>query len=175
MIPSVVRLRAYLHYDPETGVLRWRPRSLSEFSTERVGRIWNARFANTVAGSLDAYGYIDISVQGNHVKAHRAVWALMTGTWPALDIDHINGVRNDNRWANLRLADRSANNENRRAARSDSKTGLLGVHLHKASGLYQVRIGVRGKDHSIGYFKDKDEAAQAYLDAKRRLHEGCAL
>ena len=153
-------MKELLHYDPETGVFVWRE--------------WRGgtAFAGTEAGRL-ARGYVGISVDKRRYPAHRLAWLYVTGEWPPQEIDHINGHRADNRWSNLRLADRSVNNQNRRAAHCHSKTGVLGVTME--AGRYRAAITVGGKTRHIGSYSSADLAHAAYLSAKRELHPGCTL
>lgn len=125
-------------------------------------------------GYLSRYGYILVTVKGRSLFAHRVVWALMNGEWPQLDIDHINGVRTDNRPANLRQVTRSVNCQNKaKALASNASTGLLGANYHKSNGKrFRAQIWINGKNRHIGYFATPEEAHAAYLTAKAKLHEG---
>lgn len=162
------RLREALHYDPDTGVFTWRPLVLSQKrTTRRAGRR---------AGWQTALGYVYIGIDGAQYGAHRLAWLYQAGAWPEQDVDHINGRRADNRWANLRDVAHRMNVENQRAAPSSNQsTRLLGVTFHKPSGLYLSQIKSKGKKHYLGYFKTPEPAHEAYLAAKRRLHEGCTI
>lgn len=83
-------LKRSLHYDPKTG----------DFT--RLVRASNMP-AGSIAGSIQTRdGYVIIRVLGHRHTAHRLAWLYMTGTWPSGEIDHINRVRADNRWENLR-------------------------------------------------------------------------
>ena len=93
----------------------------------------------------------------------------MSGSWPDVQIDHANGDRSDNRWANLRLATQRQNNANSRVRRN-SKTGLRGVHLHE-TGLYRAYISKPGKSIThLGYFKTPEEAYAAYCQAAHETY-----
>ncbi|AJY13486.1 HNH endonuclease [Burkholderia dolosa] len=155
------RLRELLNYDPETGVLTW-----------RVGRQGNAG-AGSVAGDVNARGYRRVSVDRRRVMAHVLIWVIVTGEWPDRDIDHVNGVRSDNRWSNLRLATRSENNQNQRNARRDNVAGLLGVSPNRDR--WAASITVDGQKQHIGTYDTPELAHAAYLDAKRRVHIACTI
>ena len=150
------RLRAVLHYDPETG------------SFTRVG-------GGVVNVRPTSYGYIRIRVDGSARHAQRLAVLYMTGAWPekGVEVDHINGVRTDNKWSNLRLVSVSVNQQNRRAARSDSSVGLLGVSRHKNK--FRAQIWLNQKKTNLGYFNTAEQAHQAYLTAKRAMHVGSTL
>lgn len=163
---TVTRLREVLNYDPQTGVFTRR----SSCGGEPAG---------SVAGSPNQYGHIRVHVDGRRYQAHRLAWLYMSGEWPStrLEVDHINGNRGDNRWANLRLADKSMNMQNQRHARRDSQSGLLGVETKRwdTGVAYVARIAHRGKRHHLGTHSTPELAHAAYLDAKRAMHEGNTL
>jgi hypothetical protein len=152
-------LRYWLHYDDQTGHFHWL----------RLGR--NHKIG-VKAGTLRPDGYISIGVRKSHFLAHRLAWFYVHGVWPPELIDHVNGVRSDNRIANLRLADRRLNVENKRRESCNS-TGLLGVKPNGNG--FSARIGSRGVEHHLGTFRTPEEAHAAYVEAKRRLHKGCTL
>ena len=159
-LPDVAELRAAFDYNPGTGEL------FHKVSRPQV-------VAGTLATTNNGSGYLAVRVRGHApFQAHRVAWAVFYGRWPASMVDHINRDRRDNRIENLRETDYRINAENRLVASSSSGTGLIGVGLHRASGLYRGRIGVRGKDISLGYFRTAQEAHDAYIKAKRVLHSG---
>lgn len=155
------RLKELLHYDPDTGVFTW-----------KVSR-GNAR-AGSVAGSVDGHhGYWLIGIDGGNHRAHRLAWFYVYGTQPDEQIDHINGVRSDNRINNLREATNSQNQRNT-GARSHNTSGFKGVRWHKASGKYCAAIQHKGKRHHLGLFSGPDEAHAAYCKAADDMHRDFA-
>lgn len=116
----------------------------------------------SVAGGRDLHGYWQISVFGVRYKAHRLAFLYMTGAWPVADVDHINRIRDDNRWKNLREATRAQNVANA-PARKNSRSGVRGVCLTPKG--WKAQIKVSGKNKHIGYFKSVDAAAEAYRSA----------
>lgn len=127
-----------------------------------------------VAGTLSKDGYIVIQIGGRSVPAHRLAWAWSTGWWPKQDIDHIDGVRTNNRPSNLRDVPRRTNMENRKGANPCNATGVLGVSATKF-GTFKATITVNRSSIYLGSFKTKCEASDAYLAAKRKLHAGCTI
>lgn len=155
-LPPAGVLRQLLSYDPDTGKLFWKKRDRSWFSTNRGHAIWNARYSETEAFTCyDAYGYKQGNLFNRRTKAHRLIWAYENGDWPEHDVDHINGVRDDNRIANLRAVTRLANLRNC-CVRSDNTSGIVGVD-QKPDGKWRARIGVK----LVGTFATKDEAISA--------------
>jgi len=156
--PDKKLLTDRVSYDPETGIFKHR----KTHGCVKRGQI---------AGHSTTQGYILISAGGDRFMAHRIAWWLMYDEWPQEDIDHINGVKNDNRIENLRVLSRSSNNQNTVKASKSNKTGFLGVSLHKKSGLYRATIFVNYKQTCIGYYKTPKEASEAYLAKKREIHK----
>lgn len=154
------QVRAHLRYDPDTGHLIWQP------GRKRPGQ---------VAGTDKGSGYIMIRVEGRALLAHRLAWLLSTGTWPTGEIDHLNGVKTDNRIANLRDVPRQRNSENTRKARASGATGFLGVSWDNQKKKFQSGIVVNGKRKNLGRFSTAEEAHAAYVAAKRQMHSGCTI
>ena len=157
---ALTRYRALecLSYDASTGAFMW-------IAGKRKGQ---------AAGCLNGVsGYVQISIDGVSYKAHRIAWLIEHGEWPAAMIDHVNGVRNDNRIENLRAATAKTNSENRRFPSSGTAAEKLGVTFRNKK--WQARITIDSVVCHIGTFDTCDEAFDAYLAVKRRVHEGCTL
>jgi len=116
-------IRDVLAYDPETGDLTW-----------KVNRRGTAK-SGCVAGSKKTNGYIGLRFKGIPYLAHRVAWFLYHGEQPGV-IDHINHNRADNRIANIRSVDKSANELNKKAT---------GVRWHKTNGRYYARATYKTK------------------------------
>lgn len=162
---EVEYLRCVLDYDEETGIFHWK-----KHATNR-----GPKKAGAVAGGGDGHGYIRIKLAGAMYMAHRLAWLYQTGAPPAFEIDHINGNRSDNRFCNLRDVSKSINSQNTHAARRDNSTGVLGVYKRDSHSKFSSAIRVNGKLLSLGYFDSKELAHDAYLAAKRKLHDGCTI
>ena len=167
--PSPSVLTELFKYDPETGVLTWKPRKVSWFHSsnpERDAKRWNNLYAGKEAfTSLTANGYRQGSVLGYRSKAHRVIIAMATGAWPE-QVDHINGDKTDNRLSNLRAVDAFENMKNMKALQK--KSGLPpGVTLRRTRPNYPYEVAVRvdGKQKYIGRYKTPEIAAVAYRKA----------
>lgn len=164
---DILTLRENIQFFPETGTFLW---------IKKQPKIYSP---GDVAGRLNTgTGYIFISIFGVLIRAHRLAWLMHYDAWPAALIDHINGIRSDNRICNLRAATAYTNAQNRRRAGKRSETGLLGVLTHKyptGRVRYEARIRAEGTTHRLGRFSTPEAAHCAYLKAKRQLHEGCTL
>ena len=151
-----------LDYDKDTGIFRWKKKTGAK---NRVGYI---------AGHNMYQGYVGITIEGKIYRAHRLAWIMMLG--PLEDnqeIDHKNGIRNDNRLSNLRLSDRRDNSKNC-AVRSDNKSGYPGVSFQKSTQKWRARIVVDSKEKFLGSFDDKDDAIEARIEAEEKygFHDG---
>lgn len=168
-LPNAEYLHSILRYDPETGELFWKERPMGLFGSLREHNRWNGRYAGTRAlntrGTMD--GYLSGRIKRSTCKAHRIIWALMTGADPLGFVDHINGVRTDNRWANLRAVTRFQNAQNVPRMRSN-KSGVMGVRLAPYL-RWQAYIRFEGKQRHLGYFDTFDDAVAARLKAEMDL------
>ena len=124
------------------------------------------RSTGNSAGTLKPDGYRYIGVDGKVFSAHRLVWMYIKGTEP-IEVDHINGIRSDNRVVNLRSVTRAENAQNRRKS-PRNQSGFTGVSRHR--GKWQAQIGVNGKLQHLGIWSTPDAAHAAYTEAKTRLH-----
>ncbi len=143
-------IRENYRYDPETGeVLK-----VCGYRTER-----GYRWMGVSVGPRGA-------AQSFAAPTHRVAWFLKTGEWPPaeLQIDHINRVRDDNRWENLRLATPSQNAINRR---SWGRVKSRGVQLVVKGGYrrYRASIGTWPNRQLLGDFLTEEEASNAYKAA----------
>jgi hypothetical protein len=148
-----------LDYDFTTGVFTWRV----DFGNRKSG---------AVAGSKDAHGYIVITINGRAYKAHRLAWLYCHGGWPEHSIDHINGVKDDNRIANLRDVEHPLNLLNVRRAYRTNKSGFLGVSRNGSG--WRAEIRVAKKKRNLGTYDTPEQAHAAYLAAKNEILERLA-
>lgn len=106
-------------------------------------------------------GYLRVSIGRKRYKAHRVAWAIYYGEWPEDQIDHINGVRDDNRLSNLRAATNTENARNRRLP-ENSMSGVLGVRWDKNRWVWRVEIG----DRYLGSFESFRDAYAVRKEAE---------
>lgn len=161
------RLLELLSYDAETGEFVWK--------VSRKGPVW----AGASPGAIDKDGYLMICVNRRHYRAHRLAWFYVTKKWPLHQIDHIDGVKTNNRFANLRDVPGRVNSQNiHKSPRKSHSSVYLGVSFsadrHRTKP-WLAQIVVAGKNHFLGRFETEEDAHSAYVSAKRRLHEGCTI
>jgi len=149
------RIEDYLAIDLSSpSGLRWKQ---SPAASVPAGR---CAFTNLVSG------YYQGGFSGEYYKAHRVVYFLSTGHWPAGDVDHIDGDRLNNAPSNLRDVTKSVNSQNQKKAK--------GYWYDKRCGKYLARIRIPGEKRQryLGLFETKEQAINAYQAAKRQLHPG---
>lgn len=114
-------------------------------------------------------GYIHISTTHNYkrinILTHRLIWYIKTGTLPGKKIDHINKIKNDNRFENLRDITQSENCWN-----TDAKGYCFIKNRKGTGGRYRATITINYKTINLGSYQTELEARQAYLDAKSKYH-----
>jgi len=159
-------IKSILNYDPDTGIFTWLPRPCEFFANIGTYKTWNKRFSGVVAGFKRFDDYIMIAVNHKQYRAHRLAFIYMTGSAPLFDTDHINGIRDDNRWGNLRDVPRLENSKNMRL-RGTNTSGTCGIHRHQ--GKWRARICVNGKTINIGCYDNYLVAVGKRKEAENRL------
>jgi hypothetical protein len=160
-LPPLVDLQALLTYDPISGAFHWR-------EAAHKGR--NSIHNGKIAGSLSKdSGYRMIGIGGHLYRAHRLAWLFMTGAEPSAEIDHIDGNRANNGWANLRLAGHRENMCNR-GKQSNNRSGHKGVSWSPEREKFQATIQHKGRSYGLGRFCNIEDAIAAYNRAARDYH-----
>jgi hypothetical protein len=120
-------------------------------------------------GCLRPDGYRQINIGGESHLEHRLVWLYHYGYLPTKQIDHINGIKDDNRIANLREATNAENAQNL-GKNKNNTSGYTGVTFDKRSGKWMAQIKKDGKNYNLGLFNTREEASDTHLKAKSNLH-----
>lgn len=168
-MPDQATLTELLVYDPRTGDLLWRARGAhhfpdgARFNSVARKNMWNGRCAGQVAfGRTNANGYLVGCILGRNYTAHRIIWKMIHGLEPDT-IDHINGVRTDNRIENLRAVDMAAQSKNKSRYKTNT-SGFAGV-TSAPYGMWKAQIG----SEYLGLFRSPEEAAAARKEAEEKL------
>jgi hypothetical protein len=147
-------LKEILDYNPETGIFTWK---IKKNGTKGI---------NSIAGHIDKKGYFRIKINSISHKAHRLAWLYVYGNTPKGQIDHVNGVKHDNKISNLRIVSNRENCQNRIEHRQGK---LVGCYYNKRDKKWQAQIQINGKQTFIGLFETQREAHAAYLKALETL------
>lgn len=145
-----------MSYGTETGVFQWTKKRRGV----KVG---------VPLGVDNGFGYLRITVLGRPYYSHRLAWFYTHGEWPNT-IDHINGLRSDNRIVNLRSCTQASNNQNRLRPQSNNKSLTLGVSWHKRAKKWQVHICVYKQRKYLGLFDSIEAAHAAYTKEKQNVY-----
>ena len=149
------QLREILEYQPETGLFFWK----------RSGK---GIKKNRKAGHLSKDGYVDIRIKNCLYPAHRVAWVMMTGSWPDNFVDHINRIRSDNRFVNLREATKAENAQNTDLP-SNNTSGYKGVVWHKPNRNWCAQIIINKKHIHLGSFEKLQDAINARIEAEKKF------
>lgn len=151
------RLRQVLIYNEDTGLFTWRISRPKCSAGSRAGR------------ERDMNGYWQIKIDYCLYYSHRLAWLYMTGHWPSLQIDHIDGNKGNNRWDNLREVNTKQNQENRNS-KTRSKSGVRGVDWSDLQKQWRARIGHHCREIHLGWFATFEEAKAASDAAELALY-----
>jgi len=149
-------LKELLEYDPLTGVFT---RKVVTSNSVRIG---------DVAGNAHIGGYWEISILNKKYLAHRLAFLYMTGAFPDKFVDHINMVRSDNRWCNLRKA---SNGENMCNSFSTKKTASSVRNVYPNGKDFMVKIQKDNKEMYLGSYQDLEFAEFVATEARNKYHK----
>ncbi len=156
-----VQLKELLDYEPTTGEFRWKPRPGSSSN----------RKAGDVAGCNMKDGYRMIRIFKNGYLAHRLAYLYMTGSFPAELLDHINGVRSDNRWSNLRDVSTRENFQNKKCHRGGNLPGASYCPYLNKNKPWLAQIQINKKKKSLGLYPTEQLAHEAYIKACAEIEQ----
>ncbi len=163
-LPSQEYLNALFDYNAGTGLLFRNHLSIDEmadqwgWSQKRVKK-WNTLYSGTPAMNSSQCGYMRQMLDGKQHLVHRIIYKIMTGDDPDF-IDHENGQRSDNRWANLRNVSCGENSQNQKMY-SHNKSGHTGVYWQRSASKWRAYIMVAGKNTHLGMFSEIGDAIAA--------------
>lgn len=127
--------------------------------------------AGTVAGYVHKHlGYVEIRVKGKAYYAHRLAHLTVTGEWPANQMDHVNHIRHDNRWSNLRPASPAQNTRNQPGWSSSGYKCIVAYDTKSFGQRFRVEV-TRDGETTRKLFGDLDHAI-AFRDAVIKAHDG---
>ena len=157
MALTTERLRQVLTYAPETGLFYWR---VSNSNRIQIG---------SIAGTMNAYRYRVIGIDGIRYHATHLATLWMTGEWPE-EVDHKDNDPGNDRWDNLRPCSHAQNMKNM-SKHADNSSGHKGVYTSTKGRTWFAQIMSDGKQKYLGSFGTKEQAMSAYNEAAR-LHHG---
>jgi hypothetical protein len=156
-ITTKEHLKRYVSYSPDSGLFYW------------TNAISNHVKNGDIAGSITKSGYVIINIRYKRYYAHILAHIYMTGTLPKKFIDHKNRIRSDNRWSNLREADRHQNQAN--LVSGVKKTSKFkGVYWCKKGNCFYASMRFKGEKVLNKAFLDEIEAAKAYDEFAEKIH-----
>jgi len=150
------KVRELLDYNRETGVFIWK---VSIKGTKGKGK---------EAGTLTSKGYRDVCVEGKKYGMHRLAFLYELGYVPE-NVDHINGIKSDNRWNNLRPATTSDNSCNCKGR--GTRSGYKNVYYDpRGKAKFFAIIRKNKKSYHTGYFETAEEASKEACRLREYVH-----
>ena len=144
-----------LHYDEFSGFFIW-----------KITR--NRIHAGQRAGTIDVKGYRRIRYRGDSYFAHQLAFYFVNKRFSSMQVDHINGMRDDNRISNLREATQAENSQNQGLGQRNT-TGFLGVT--KLGTKFVASAKINGVCTHLGVYDNPNDAHDAYVSAKALHHK----
>lgn len=145
---TLAEAKEFVTYDPETGLFL---STGCKFSNKKQGE--------PVGTVHKTKGYVYVTLKGKTYRAQRVAFLFMTGEWPKQQVDHINRVKTDNRWCNLRDVPAAINAQNRHLYKTNT-SGYTGVCWNKKESKWQVLVRSHGKQVYGGLFDDVHDAGE---------------
>lgn len=166
------KLKTLFSYNPDDGSLFWNGRPRSHFKCDQAFKAWNSKYKNKKITSVCGRGYVRVCIDYKRYKAHRIIWKMITGNDPEFEIDHINGIRTDNRRINLRSATSSENKRNQKL-RKDNTSSVVGVSYLAREKKWHAQVSIFGRHISLGNHSSFDAAVKARkrVEVKYGFHE----
>lgn len=113
-------------------------------------------------------GYVMLSFEGNSTYGQRLAWFMVHGEWPKHQVQHINGVRADNRIENLRHAER----KKRKGVDKGSKSSHSTQKLHTPEVIQQVSEMYSGEGLSLDEMAARMGLTRGVIAGIVRRHVG---
>lgn len=148
-------LKSLFTYDPDSGTFTWMVKPSPRLH------------CGIMAGCIDGQGYRVITINKNPYQAHRLAFLYMTGSFPLAEVDHINHIRDDNRWCNIRSATSQDNARNKSLSKTNS-SGVTGVYWHKINKKWWASIFITGKKVYLGTYTELKDAIIARKNAEKK-------
>lgn len=150
----IKEMKEYIKYNSETGLFYWlktKSRSIK---------------INDEAGTKHHSGYIYIQFNKKQYAAHRLAWAFHNDKDIINEIDHINGIKSDNRIINLRHVSHRRNSQNQKRHRDGKLFGATYSKFHK-KWMSRIRIGKKTK--YLGSYNTELEAHNRYIQELNKI------
>lgn len=173
-IPPKEIVEKYFGVDFDLGYLINKPRKPEDFNVPKKGTqksyatMWNKQHAwKSVGISVNTNRYLTVQIEGKGYGVHRIIYFLYYGKDPEF-VDHINGLKNDNKIKNLRSVSHLENCKNIAVTRRNT-SGHIGVFWHKGEQKWGAKISDNGKRVYLGYYTRFKAAVSARKKAERQL------
>lgn len=141
-----------IDYNPDTGIMTW-----------KVANHYLHKIGNEI-GTQHKNGYREVSIYGNRYYIHRLAWFYQYNEIPK-NIDHINGITNDNRIDNLRNVEHRINIRNTKLSKNNT-SGHNGIRWDKKYKKFESKIMVNYKKIFLGYYDILEDAINARKHAE---------
>lgn len=127
------------------------------------------KLSGDLAGWVTKEGYISLKIDYITYKAHRLAFLYMTGELPEDQVDHINNIKGDNRWENLRRCSQSENQRNT-GKRRNNTSGVKNVSWNSKNRKWRITLYLDGKNKCFGSYEDLEVAEIIAAELRHYYH-----
>lgn len=148
------------------------------YQVSNIGRVKSVKNSVRIRKFSIKRGYPCVNLSKNNkskcYKVHQLVAMTYLNHKPCgmeLVIDHINGIKTDNRLKNLQII---TNRENCSKDKKEGSSKYTGVYFDNYHGRWRAEISINGRSEKLGYFENELEASNAYqYKLKKTLKSHC--
>jgi hypothetical protein len=151
----------------ESNTIKVNGQEITVFANGYVERPFRGRLKLTT-GTATGRGYKTIRIGYKDYRMHRLIaMALLPDYSEDLQVDHINGIKDDNRLENLRMKTQLGNRHGHHTVMKGASSKYRGVckRTREKVTKFESRITINGIGQHLGSFKNELDAAKAFNKA----------
>ena len=139
--------------------------NFENYSVSNFGNVRNNKTGRVLKPYDSGRGYLFVDLNNGKrktIQVHRLVaLSFLENPENYKEVDHIDQVKTNNRFDNLRWCSRNQNNRNVKK-RSNTSSTYKGVSWHKFHNKWASTITLNKRNTHLGYFETEEEAFECF-------------